>query len=108
MRKIAFEGDTRQFIKSMPEAARRRAGYDHDLVQRDREPLNWKPFASVGQGVREIRIRVEGQYRIIYVAKFTDRVYVLHAFQKKTQKTRSADIELARQRYREIAMRVGA
>lgn len=74
-----------------------------DLVQNGREPDDWKPMHSVGQGVREIRIRdITGVYRVIYVAKFADAIYVLHCFQKKTQKTRKADLDLAGQRYRNL------
>lgn len=58
---------------------------------------------NIGQGVNEIRIKDEGgQFRVLYVAKFADAVHVLHAFQKKTQKTAQQDIELARARYKEI------
>nr|HRJ45136.1 type II toxin-antitoxin system RelE/ParE family toxin [Caldilineaceae bacterium] len=57
---------------------------------------------NVAPGVREIRIRVLGEWRVLYVAQFAEAVYVLHAFQKKTQQTRREDIELARRRYREI------
>jgi phage-related protein len=64
---------------------------------------DWKSMTTVGQGVREIRIRDEvGAYRVIYVAKFADAVYVLHCFQKKTQKTSKADIDLAAKRYRDL------
>ena len=55
---------------------------------------------KVGPGVREIRIRVLGERRVLYVTRFADAIYVLHAFQKKTQKTRKEDIELAARRYR--------
>ena len=57
---------------------------------------------DIGSGVCEIRIRVLGEWRVIYVARFAGAVYVLHVFQKKTQKTRQEDIELARRRYRQI------
>jgi len=57
---------------------------------------------AVGRGVREIRIHHEGQYRVIYVAKIDDAVYVLHAFRKKSQKTRKQDIEVAKRRFQEI------
>ena len=58
---------------------------------------------AVGQGVKEIRIRDEaGAFRVLYVAKFADAVYVLHCFQKKTEKTSKADVELAAKRYREL------
>ena len=65
-------------------------------------PANWKPMPQVGQGTMEIRIHVLGEWRVIYVARFADAVYVLHAFQKKTQKNRQEDIELARKCYRAI------
>lgn len=59
-------------------------------------------MSTIGPGVREIRIRVLGEWRVLYVAKFADAIYVLHAFQKKTQQTRQEDIELARRRYQQI------
>jgi phage-related protein len=65
-------------------------------------PSDWKPMKTIGSGVMEIRIHREGEWRVIYVANFERAVYVLHAFEKRTQKTRRADIELAQQRYKEI------
>ena len=62
-------------------------------------------MSEVGAGVREIRVRILGEWRVLYVAKLAEVVYVLHAFQKKTQKTRKEDIELARKRYRQIGDR---
>jgi phage-related protein len=59
-------------------------------------------MSGIGAGVREIRIRVLGEWRVLYVAGFEDAVYVLHAFQKESRKTRREDIEVARQRYRQI------
>jgi phage-related protein len=64
-------------------------------------PTDWKPMKQVGPGAMEIRIHVLGEWRVIYVAKFAAAVYVLHAFEKKTRRTRREDIELARKRYRE-------
>lgn len=67
------------------------------------EPDDWKPMNTVGQGVREIRVRdATDAFRVLYVAKFSDTVYVLHCFQKKSQKTRQTDVELAAKRYREL------
>ncbi len=57
---------------------------------------------AVGPGVQEIRVHVLGEWRVLYVARFRNAIYVLHAFRKKTQKTRREDIELARQRYRQV------
>jgi len=56
----------------------------------------------VGSGVREIRIHRDGQYRVIYVAKIDNAIHVLHAFQKKTQKTRKQDVEIAKRRLKAI------
>lgn len=60
---------------------------------------------EVGAGAREIRIHILGEWRVLYVAKFAEAVYVLHAFQKKTEKMRGEDIELGRTRYRQIGDR---
>ncbi len=76
-----------------------------DRVQRSLEPTDWKPITSIGQGVREIRIQEQGQYRIIYVAKFEDAVYVLHAFRKKTQKTSGPDIDAGKRALGEVIKR---
>lgn len=87
----------------VPFPARREAGFQLDKVQQGGEPDDWKPMRSIGQGVREIRIRDEaGAYRVIYLAKLADAVYVLHCFQKKTEQTSDRDIELARKRFREL------
>jgi phage-related protein len=90
-------------LRAFPQTARREAGYQLDQVQRGREPDDWKPMNAVGRGVKEIRIRdASGAFRVLYVAKFADAVYVLHCFQKKTQKTSKADMDLAGQRYRDL------
>lgn len=100
---VVFLGCALDDLRSFPLSARRDAGHQLDLVQRGLEPDDWKPMSTIGQGVREIRIREsEGTFRVIYVAKYTDAVYVLHCFQKKTQKTSKADLDLAATRYREM------
>jgi phage-related protein len=98
-RPVEFRGSALDDLRAFPAAARREAGYQLDQVQRGREPDDWKPMNTVGRGVREIRIRdAAGAFRVLYVAKFDDAVYVLHCFQKKTQKTSKADLNLAAQR----------
>lgn len=100
---VEFRGSALEDLRAFPEAARREAGYQLDQVQHGHEPDDWKPMNTVGQGVREIRIRdAAGAFRVMYVAKFDNAVYVLHCFQKKTQKTSKADLNLAAQRYREL------
>ncbi len=105
---IEFRGGALDDLRAFPAAARREAGYQLDQIQRGREPDDWKPMNAVGRGVREIRIRdTAGAFRVLYVAKFDDAVYVLHCFQKKTQKTSKADLNLAAQRYRDLLKELG-
>ena len=105
MRSVVFEGNTLEIIRQLPDDARQRTGYEIDRVQRNIEPENWKPFPAVGQGVREIRIQVGKQYRIMYIAKFENKIHVLHVFEKKTQKTRTSDIEIAKNRLKAVNRR---
>ena len=97
----------RQLPRRSPALSRQLAGYLLDKVQRGLDPNDWKPMATVGQGMREIRIRdASGAFRVIYVAKLAEAVYVLHCFQKKTQKTSKADLDLAEARYRALLSEV--
>ena len=96
MKDIQFIGRSLEIIRDFPDAAKREAGYQLDRVQHGLDPIDWKPMSSIGPGVREIRIKHEGQYRVIYIAKFEEAIYVLHAFQKKTQKTNKQDIDAAK------------
>jgi phage-related protein len=94
-----FLGDRRAALRDFPDTARYRAGPELRAVQNGLEPGDWKPMKTVGDGVREIRIRdASGAFRIIYLATLPDRVLVLHAFQKKTQQTAQRDIDLAMRR----------
>ena len=102
MKDLEFIGSSKDDLRSFPEEARRDAGFQLHFVQAGQEPADWKPMTSIGPGVIELRIHKQGEWRIIYVAKFQNRVSVLHAFQKKTQKTRKADIDLAQERFREV------
>jgi phage-related protein len=79
-----------------------------DQVQNGRDPDDWKPMKTVGQSVKEVRIPDEaGAFRVLYVAKFADAIYVLHCLRKKTGKTGKADVELAAKRYRELLKELG-
>jgi phage-related protein len=102
MKPLNFLGSSLDDLRNFPEEARKAAGFELYAVQCGLEPRDYKPMSSIGRGVKEIRIHVLGEWRIIYVAKFEDAVYVLHSFQKKTQKTSQYDIEIARKRYRHI------
>jgi phage-related protein len=100
---IRFLGDSLKCLRQFPEDARQDAGYQLDQVQRGRQPSDFKPMPAVGKGVEELRVWDDpGTYRVIYVARLQDAVYVLHAFQKKTRTTSKQDIEVAKSRYAEL------
>lgn len=79
------------------------AGFQLFKVQQGKEPDDWKPMTTVGPGVQELRVRDEsGAYRVFYVAKFQEAVYVLHVFEKRSQKTARTDLELGKNRYADL------
>lgn len=99
---INWIGTSKDELGSFPEDARRKAGFQLRRIQRGEAPVDFKPISTIGKEVQEIRIRTEDAYRIFYVAKLDAAVYVLHAFQKKTQKTSKQDINIGQQRYQQM------
>jgi phage-related protein len=100
---VTFHGDSLDRLRDFPEDARREAGHELYQVQRGLDPSNWKSMPTIGVGVREIKIRdAIGAYRVIYIATLADAIHVLHAFQKKSQKTAQRDLDLAAVRLREL------
>ncbi len=95
-------GDSLESLKQFSEAAKREAGHQLSRVQEGFEPDDWKPMTTVGVGVKEVRIKLEKAYRVMYVAKFPEGVYVLHAFDKKIQRTSKTDLDLATTRYKRL------
>jgi phage-related protein len=103
MRPVRFLGDSLQCLRDFPEDARHDAGYQLEKLQRGEQPDDFKPLVTVGKGAEEIRITDEsGAYRVIYVARRADAVYVLHAFQKKSQATPKKDIDTAKMRFAQL------
>ena len=102
MKVLEFVGSSLDDLTDFPLEARRTTGFELWQVQRGLNPSDFKPMPAIGAGAFEIRVHVLGEWRVIYVAKFEAAVYVLHAFRKKTQKTRKEDIELAARRYKLI------
>jgi len=100
---IYWVGTSLKDLLALPDEVKREAGYQLHRVQNGLDPENWKPFKDIGPGVKEIRISDDGDvYRVMYVAKFLDKIYVLHSFQKKSQKTSLKDIKIAKTRYSAI------
>src|SRR5690348_3688164 len=100
-KEVRWVGSAYDDLLAFPRDARKEAGFQLGKVQAGIEPTDWKPFEEVGSGTREIRIReASGAYRVMYVAKFEEAIYVLHCFQKKTQMTSKQDKAIAGERYR--------
>lgn len=96
MKSIVFLGDSLDIIRAFPEQARRQIGFELRQVQHGLDPSDWKSMKIVGSSVREIRVRdASGAFRVLYTASLADAVYVLHAFQKKTQKTEKRELDVA-------------
>lgn len=102
MKELKFIGSSQTDLAAFPEDAKREAGFDLWQVQLGLMPKDFKPMPTVGAGAYEVRIKVKGQWRVIYVAKHADAIYVLHCFHKTTQKTAKSDIDLAAVRYKLI------
>lgn len=103
LKQVKWIGDSRERIRDFPDVARHEPGYQLERVQAGKEPKDWKPMPSIGIGVNEIRVREDsGAFRVVYLAKFGEAVYVLHAFQKKSRKTQKSDLDLARKRFRDL------
>jgi phage-related protein len=99
---VLWMGSAREDMRGFGKDARERAGYALYQVQCGLTPSDWKPMPSVGPGVQEIRVHTGLEHRVIYIAKFEEGVYVLHAFEKKTRRTGKADVDLARSRLRDV------
>jgi phage-related protein len=102
MKPLSFVGSSLDDLRAFPAAVRHAIGVELMRVQFGGVPTNFKPLKEVGPGTFEIRVHLDGTWRVIYVAKFEKVIYVLHAFQKKTQRTPHSDIELAVRRYKLI------
>ena len=100
---VTWLGNSLACVRGFAPEARLRVGQELRRVQAGSLPTDWKPMLAIGSGVNELRVRAGGAYRVLYVAKFAEAIYVLHAFEKKSRKTARLDVELARQRYRNLA-----
>ncbi len=102
-KEIRWVGSSYADLLAFPDESRRSAGFQLGKVQVGLDPDDWKPFDDLGAGTKEIRIReTSGIYRVMYIAKFEEAVYVLHCFQKKTQVTNKQDKSIAEVRYRAV------
>lgn len=99
---VKWLGDSLEVLKSYPKKVRQKLGWNIDMIQLGKTPIDVKPMSTVGKGVWELRAMHRGQFRLFYFVKKADAIYVLHVFEKKTQKTSAKDLRLAKQRLKEI------
>ena len=99
---LIWLGGSRTDLRAFPALARRLAGFQLRRVQQGLDPDDWKSMKTVGPGVREIRIHVPGAHRVFYVATRLGAIDVLHAFEKKTQKTSVHDLRIGRDRFQAL------
>ena len=99
---LLWVGSSLDDLKRFPEPARRRVGHELDLIQRGFQPTDFKSISTVGAGAYELRVRAGGAFRVFYVARFEEGIYVLHAFQKRSRRTSQLDIAVGTKRYREV------
>ena len=102
---LSWLGSSLEDLRGFPADARRQAGYELGRVQQGLMPTDWKPMATVGPGVIEIRVHTLIEHRVFYIAKFEEAVYVLHAFEKRSRQTPQRDIALAKKRLNDLIRR---
>jgi phage-related protein len=106
MKPLKWMGTSYDDLSSFPRQAKKLAGTELMRVQFGGDPTDWKPMSGIGPGVKEIRVHLATECRVIYVAKFAEYVYVLHAFEKTSQKTSKRDLNMARRRYKLVFDRI--
>ncbi len=104
-RPVVWLGDSKKSIREFPDGAQKLLGDELQLMQFGGMPRDAKPFKGVGSGVLEIALRHASEaYRVVVALQIGSRIYVLHAFQKKSKKgieTPRRDVELIKRRYAE-------
>jgi phage-related protein len=105
--KVAWEGDSLDVVRAFPPAVRQEMGLDIRRLQQGLMPHDSRPMQSIGKGVFELRQRdANGWYRLIYLARVADTLYMLHAFTKKSAKTSRNDLAVAANRLKGVRARI--
>jgi phage-related protein len=104
---IAWEGDSLEVISSFPDQVKQNLGYQLRLLQKGERPLDYRPVVSIGSGVFELREEDKrGWYRVIYLSRTNDVIYVLHCFEKKSRELPRNDAQIAKQRLKGVKARI--
>jgi phage-related protein len=108
MKPIEWIGSSKEDLSAFPSKAKEALGYQLFLLENGESPDDFDALPTVGSGACEIRVQIGEDFRVIYVAKWADAIYVLHATHKKSQKIRPGDLELAKRRYKEAQLKSSA
>lgn len=104
---VVWEGDSREVLKAFPEQVTQNLGFELWLLQRGEKPRDYRPVSSVGPGVFELRDQDErAWYRVVYLSRIEDVIYVLHCFEKKSREMPRRDFEKAKQRFKAVKARL--
>jgi phage-related protein len=106
---VTWEGDSREVLQSFPEDVRQNFGFELWQLQQGERPSNYRPLPSIGTGVFELRDQDErAWYRVVYLSRINDMIYVLHCFEKKSREMPRRDFEKAKQRLKAVKARLAA
>jgi phage-related protein len=106
---VAWEGDSRTVLQSFPEDVRQNFGFELWQLQQGERPSDYRPLPSIGPGVFELRDQdVRAWYRVVYLSRIDDVIFVLHCFEKKSREMPRKDFEKARQRLKAVRSRLAA
>jgi phage-related protein len=104
---VVWEGDSREVLKAFPEEVTQNLGFELWQLQQGERPRDYRPLPSVGPGVFELRDQDErAWYRVVYLSRIEDVIYVLHCFEKKSREMPRRDFEKAKQRLKAVKARL--
>lgn len=105
---VFWEGDSREVLSGFPQKVKQNFGFELWRLQQGERPSDYRPLPSIGTGVFELRDQDErAWYRLVYLSRVNDVIYVLHCFEKKSREMPGRDFEKARQRLKVVKARLG-
>lgn len=104
---VVWEGDAREVLQAFPEDVKQNFGFELWQLQQGERPFNYRPLPSIGAGVFELRDQdARAWYRVVYLSRLKDVIYVLHCFEKKSREMPRRDFEKAKQRLKAVRARL--
>ena len=104
---IVWEGDSKDVLRTFPEGVIQNFGFELWQLQQGMRPRNYRPLPSVGSGVFELRDQDErGWYRVVYLSRIDDVIYVLHCFEKRSREMPARDFQKSKRRLSAVNARL--